>query len=105
MHIKFKIQYYLFLLLIVLFTIYSHPYIVELTRNAGMEIGSIISPYINLLFVFLFIISFNFKSIIGNKVTNRYFFLLVCITLLLIVPYLFAIDVNVISEVRQLIIP
>lgn len=104
----FKLQYlryYLFLLLIVLFTIYSHPYIMELTRNVSIEKGSIISPYINLLFVFLFVISFNFKSVIRNKVTNRYFFLLVCITLFLIVPYLFDMNVNVISEVRQLIIP
>lgn len=100
-----KFKFFTFISLVFLLVLYSHPYIVELTRNAGMEIGSIISPYINLLFVFLFIISFNFKSIIGNKLTNRYFLFLVCITLLLIVPYLFAINVNVIREIRQLIIP
>lgn len=100
-----KFKFYTFIFLVFLLVLHSHPYIVELTRNAGIEKGSIISPFINLLFVFLFIISFNFKSIIRNKVTNRCFFLLACITLLFIVPYLFAIDVNVISEVRQLIIP
>lgn len=100
-----KFKFYIFIFLVFLLVLYSHPYIVELTRNAGIEKGSIISPFINLLFVFLFIISFNFKSIIRNKVTNRYFFLLACITLILIVPYLFAIEINVISEVRQLIIP
>ena len=49
-----KIRYVLLLLLIVLIALSSHPSITRLSRNAGMLSGTLLSPYIMVLFATLF---------------------------------------------------
>ena len=62
-----RARYWVLLLLVVLITISSHPTIVEISRSAGMESGTILSRYIVFVFGTLFLISINMKSMLKPK--------------------------------------
>ena len=100
-----KIKFVLLLILIVLLTFYCHPFIVGMTRSAGIEEGSILSPYINLIFILILIISFNYKSLIRCKEIKYFTILLLSSTFLLIIANAFGFDINIFGEIRQLFIP
>lgn len=65
-----QLRYLMLLLLVALITISSHPTIVEMSRNAGMESGTILSRYIILVFAALFLLCFNVKSMLKPKVVQ-----------------------------------
>ena len=62
-----KGRYWVLLLLIVLITLSSHPTIVDISRAAGMEKGTILSRYIILMFGGLFLMCLNVKSMLKPK--------------------------------------
>ena len=65
-----QLRYLMLLLLVALITISSHPTIVEMSHNAGMESGTILSRYIILVFAALFLLCFNVKSMLKPKVVQ-----------------------------------
>lgn len=65
-----KGRYWALLLLIVLITLSSHPTIVEMSRAAGMEKGTILSRYIILMFGGLFLMCLNVKSMLKPKMVR-----------------------------------
>ncbi len=76
-----KIRYWVLLLLIALITISSHPIIVDMSRAAGMESGTILSRYIILVFAGLFLLCFNLNSMLGSKVVRTSLFIMAFILL------------------------
>ena len=62
-----KARYWLLLLLVLLITISSHPVIVDISRAAGMKSGTILSRYIILCYGVLFIMYFNFQSMMRAR--------------------------------------
>lgn len=73
-----KARYWVLLLLILLITLSCHPTIVDMSKAAGMERGTILSRYIILVFAGLFIMCFNFQSMMKAKLVRvswaMYFF-------------------------------
>ena len=65
-----KARYWLLLLLIVLITLSSHPTIVDISRAAGMEKGTILSRYIILVFGGLFVMCLNVNSMLKPKLVR-----------------------------------
>ncbi len=65
-----KARYWVLLLLVFLITISSHPTIAAMSREAGMESGTILSRYIILVFGGLFIMCFNFQSMMRSKLVR-----------------------------------
>lgn len=63
-----KARFLVLLLLVILITMSSHPLIVRMSNNAGMDSGTILSRYIILAFVVLFLMCFNLKSILTSKI-------------------------------------
>ena len=57
-----KARYWVLLLLVLLITLSSHPAIVDISRAAGMEKGTILSRYIIALFGGVFVMCFNLKK-------------------------------------------
>lgn len=74
-----KIRYWVFLLLIFLITISSHPTIVEISKSAGIEQGTILSRYIILMFGLLFVLCFNLRSIWQLKLIRKSLFIFIWI--------------------------
>lgn len=65
-----KARYWVLLLLVFLITISSHPTIAAMSRDAGMESGTILSRYIILVFGGLFVMCFNFQSMMRTKMVR-----------------------------------
>lgn len=65
-----KGRYWVLLLLIVLITLSSHPTIVDMSRAAGVEKGTILSRYIILMFGGLFLMCLNVKSMLKPKMVR-----------------------------------
>lgn len=76
-----NIRYYLLLALAIIIVVAFHPYIINMGKSAGLRTGNILSPYISLLFVILFAVSVNIKSMLTSKVVRHllvvYFFIVV----------------------------
>lgn len=64
-----NIRYGLFLLLIVLIAFSSHPFVTSRSRAIGMESGTILSPYVIMVFLVLFV--FCIKSIFKLRIQRR----------------------------------
>lgn len=62
-----KARFLVLLLLVVLITISSHPVIVDVSRSAGLESGTILSRYIIMVFAGLFLMCLNMKSMFKPK--------------------------------------
>lgn len=65
-----KARYWVLLLLIILITFSSHPTIVDMSRAAGMEKGTILSRYIILVFAGLFLMCLNVNSMLKPKMVR-----------------------------------
>lgn len=65
-----RARYWVLLLLVFLITISSHPTIAAMSRDAGMESGTILSRYIILVFGGLFIMCVNFQSMMRAKLVR-----------------------------------
>ena len=77
-----RARYWVLLLLLLLITISSHPVIVDMSRAAGLESGTILSRYIIIVFAGLFLMCFNMKSMLKPIIVRTcwllYAFLVVC---------------------------
>ena len=79
-----RARYWLLLFLVFLITISSHPAIVNISRAAGKEQGTILSSYIILVFGVLFILCFNFQSMMRARIVRRLLILLLWMVLWLL---------------------
>ncbi len=61
-----KIRYWVLLLLVLLITISSHPMIVNMSKDAGIESGTVLSRYIIIVFAWLFVMCVN-KTMLRSK--------------------------------------
>ena len=73
------ISYLLLLLLVLLMTVSSHPTIVDMSRRAGMESGTILSRYITVVFALLFISCINLKSMLKPYQVRVFLFIFIAI--------------------------
>lgn len=100
-----NIKFLLLILLIVLLIFYFHPYIMDMKKNLSLEKGTILSPYINLIFSLILFLSFDYKNIIRCKEIKSFTILLLLFTLLLIITNAFGFDIDIFNDIRQLLIP
>lgn len=74
-----KARYWVLLLIIGLNTVAFHPIIIDTGKEAGLESGNILSPYIVMVFLLLFGMCFNLKDILKNKVIRVSLFIVLFI--------------------------
>lgn len=74
-----KARYWVLLLIIGLITVAFHPIIIDTGKEAGLESGNILSPYIVMVFLLLFGMCFNLKDILKNKVIRVSLFIVLFI--------------------------
>lgn len=99
-----KLRYLLLLLLVALITISSHPTIVETSRNAGLESGTILSRYIILVFLSLFLICLNVNSMMKVKVVRKVLGSLVFIALAYLLTFSLFGERSMVSDIRAILI-
>lgn len=102
--IKQKLVLWLLVLLAVLVALSSHPTIVDLSRSAGIEKGSILSRYIIVVFIFLFLLCFGWKEITKSKQIRIYSFFVIWILVFSVFTMGFFSDNKLFGEVRALVI-
>lgn len=102
--LKHRIVFFILCLLAVLVAFSSHPYIVDISRGAGMEKGSILSKYIVLVFVMLFVLCFNWVDITKSKTIRVYFLFIIWIFLFSLITISLFSDNKLFSEIRSLLI-
>lgn len=97
-----RAQYIVLLLLIVLITISSHPVIVDISRSAGLESGTILSRYIIIVFAGLFLMCFNLKSMMKPKIIRSCWLIYVVLAFFYLITYA-AFDSNaMMADVRSI---
>lgn len=74
-----RARYWVLLLIIGLITVAFHPVIIDTGKEAGLESGNILSPYIVMVFLLLFGMCFNLKEILKNKVIRISLFIVLFI--------------------------
>lgn len=96
-----KIRYFFLYLLIVLIALYSHPTIMEMSRSAGLEQGTILSRYIMIVFILLFLFSLDIPRIWKSRWLRRLLWMLfaIIVTALLL---LVAKSTRMIGDVRAI---
>ena len=99
-----KGRYWALLLLIVLITLSSHPTIVEMSRNAGMEKGTILSRYIILVFGGLFLMCLNVKSMLKPKMVRVCWVIFVFIVVFYVMTVAFFGVKKMMQDVRSIAI-
>ena len=99
-----KARYLVLLILIFLITISSHPTIAAMSRDAGIESGTILSRYIILVFVVLFLMCINVKSMLGPKMVRVGLLLWVWIFLYYLITFSFFNKSIMMSDVRSIAI-
>lgn len=99
-----KGRYWVLLLLIVLITLSSHPTIVEMSRNAGMEKGTILSRYIILVFGGLFLMCLNVKSMLKPKMVRVCWVIFVFIVVFYVMTVAFFGVKKMMQDVRSIAI-
>lgn len=82
-----KTRFFVLLLLVLLITLSSHPTIVEVSRAAGMESGTILSRYIILVFALLFLVCFNLQSMLKPRIVRVCWFLFIFIVLFYMITF------------------
>jgi hypothetical protein len=98
------IRFLLLLVLVSLVCLYNHPFFNDMKEAAGIEKGSVLSPYINLSFVILFLLSFRIKAFQQCYVLRRFtIFLLIIFFALLLASAFFRI--SPVGEARMFVIP
>ena len=97
-------RYWVLLLLVFLITFSSHPVIVTLSKSAGMENGTILSRYIILVFICLFILCLNVKSMLKAKVIRFSWVAWILIVLFYLLTYSLFGTRKMMSDVRSIAI-
>ena len=98
------IRFLLLLLLLVLVCLYNHPFFNDMTENADIEKGSVLSPFINASFLILFLLSFRIKALQQSYVIRRFAIFLLIISFSLLLASVFF-KISPISEARMFFIP
>ncbi len=101
---KQRIIFLLTCLLAILVAMSSHPYIVNVSRAAGMEKGSILSRYIIVVFVLLFVLCFNWNDITKSTTIRMYSLFLIWIFLFSLITRSLFSDAKLSGEIRPLTI-
>ncbi len=99
-----KARYWVLLLLLFLITLSSHPTIFAMSRAAGMESGTILSRYIILVFVGLFVMCLNVKSMFNHKLIRVCWFLWFFIVIFYMLTYSIFGRRAMMSDVRSIMI-
>lgn len=102
--LKQRIVFFIVCLLAILVAFSSHPYIVDISRDAGMEKGSILSRYIVLVFILLFALCFSWSDLIKSKIIRIYSLFLIWIFLFSLITIAFFSDGKLFGEIRSLVI-
>ncbi len=94
------VNYWALLLLIVLIAMSYHPIVREASRGVGIESGSILSPYILIVFAGLTVLSS--RSLFRYKMQRRSWLLLFIVFLAYIFAYAFFKNDEMLSDIRSL---
>lgn len=94
------VNYWTLLLLIVLIAMSYHPIVREASRGMGIESGSILSPYILIVFAGLTVLSS--RSLFRYKMQRRSWLLLFIVFLAYIFAYAFFKNDEMLSDIRSL---
>lgn len=94
----------LLFLLSILITFSSHPWIVDVSRAAGIEKGSILSRYIIVVFVLLFLLCFHGREILQSTVIRRFLYMILVVALFSFLTYGLFMDKKLFGELRALVI-
>lgn len=97
-----KAQYLTLLLLVTLITISSHPVVVNISRSAGIESGTILSRYIIIVFAGLFLMCFNLKSMLKPKIVKLCLLLYVVLAFFYLITYAFFDSNAMMTDVRSI---
>lgn len=76
-----KARYWVLLLLIMLLTVAFHPIIIDMGKQVGLESGNILSPYIVMVFLALFVMCFNIQGILKSITIRTSLFIVLFIFL------------------------
>ena len=99
-----KARYWVLLLLVFLITISSHPTIVDISRAAGMERGTILSRYIILVFAGLFLMCLNVKSMLKPKMIRACWFMWVWIVVYYLITFAAFGSKSMMGDIRSIAI-
>ena len=97
-----RIRYWVLLLLIILITLSSHPTIVRMSHAAGIEVGTILSRYINLVFGGLFLMCLNVKSMLRPKMIRVCWVIVVFIVVFYVMTLTFFGVGKMMQEIRYM---
>ncbi len=102
--LKQRIVFLLVCLLALLVAFSSHPFIVDISRDAGMEKGSLLSRYIVWVFILLFALCFSWSDLIKSKTIRIYSLFLIWIFIFSLITIAFFSDGKLFGEIRSLVI-
>ena len=97
-----NLRYYLLIALAIVIIIAFHPYIINLGKSAGLQTGNILSPYISLLFVALFAVSINVKSMLTSDVVKHLLVIFIFIVVAHLAAFSFFDESSMFSEIRAI---
>ena len=82
-----KTRFFVLLILVLLITLSSHPTIVDISRAAGIESGTILSRYIILVFVLLFLMCLDIQSMLKPRLVRVCWFIFIFIVLFYMITF------------------
>lgn len=98
------IRFLFLLILVCLVCLYNHPFFNDMTGDLDIEKGSVLSPYINVSFVILFMLSFRIR-VLQQCYTVRKFAIFLFLIFLSFVLASLVFKISPISVVRMFAIP
>jgi len=100
-----KIRYILLLILVTLVSVSYHPYVYDISIHESLEKGTILTPIIYIVYILLLIITLNIKDITKSRTIKKLFYLILLFSLTLFVLSSFFINVNLLINLRSILIP
>lgn len=97
-----KLSFGLFLLLIILMTASNHPTIVQMSKAAGLMIGSILSRYIIMVYALLFLCCFRLKELFKSKCFANSIIMLLLVGLYAIMTLAFYSSKEMLGDIRAI---
>ena len=99
-----NVRYWVLILLITLITFSSHPTIVAMSHAAGIQVGTILSRYIILVYGALFVMCINFKSMLRPRFIRVCWVIYFVMALYFLMVFAFFSDKNMLSDLRSIAI-
>ncbi len=97
-----NIRYYLLLALAIIIIVAFHPYFINMSKSVGLRTGNILSPYISLLFVALFVLCVNVNSILKSKEVRHFLLIFIFIIVAHLAAFSFFDESSMFSEIRAI---